>query len=117
MLPRYKTVALALLLWSMALSAWAGETEQPRKKNPLISFYQTVISPVDGDRCPMYPTCSRYAAQSIQKHGPVMGWIMATDRLMRCGRDEARLSPSRVVSGRVKIHDPVENNDFWWSEP
>lgn len=84
--------------------------------NPLIRFYQKHISPIDGARCPMHPTCSEYARKAIEKHGPVIGWIMACDRLVRCGRDEVRLSRKVRVNGETKVYDPVENNDFWWFE-
>ena len=44
-----------------------------------------------------------------------MGWIMTCDRLMRCGRDELRLSPAIRTDANIwKCHDPVKNNDFWW---
>jgi len=64
----------------------------------------------------MYPSCSAYAAQVVKKHGPSLGWVMACDRLVRCGRDEADLSKTIIVSGQKLVHDPVENNDFWWFE-
>jgi len=38
---------------------------------------------------------------------------MAMDRLMRCGRDEARLAPKVLIDGKWKIYDPLENNDVW----
>lgn len=43
-----------------------------------------------------------------------MGWLMTVDRLIHEG-DEASLSPLVYENGQVKIFDPVENNDFWWS--
>lgn len=33
-------------------------------------FFQRYFSPVDGARCPMHPTCSAYALQSLEKQGP-----------------------------------------------
>ena len=85
-------------------------------KNPIIQFYQTYISPVDGNRCPMHPSCSAYAAEVFETHGPVMGWIMTYDRLVRCGRDETKLSPAVIVDNQEYIYDPVKANDFWWFE-
>jgi uncharacterized protein len=61
----------------------------------------------------MYPSCSQYAKDSIQKHGVVLGWIMSMDRLVRCGRDEKKISPSLYIGNKKYIYDPVENNDFW----
>ncbi|MDY6822565.1 MAG: membrane protein insertion efficiency factor YidD [Thermodesulfobacteriota bacterium] len=81
-----------------------------------ISLFKKYISPIDGDRCPMHPTCSQYSSNAFQKHGAIMGWIMTCDRLMRCGRNELAVSPRIFVNGKPKCHDPVESNDFWWTE-
>jgi hypothetical protein len=64
----------------------------------------------------MYPSCSNYSKQAIQKHGMIIGWMMTTDRLLRCGRDEMKLSPQIFISGRLNYYDPVEINDYWWNE-
>ena len=34
--------------------------------------------------CRFYPTCSIYAQQAIQLHGPFSGLRMAASRLLRC---------------------------------
>jgi uncharacterized protein len=78
-----------------------------------VHLYQKYLSPVIGGRCPMYPSCSGYARQAIEKHGAVMGWIMACDRLMRCGRDEVKLATVVHEGQSTYCADPVENNDFW----
>lgn len=31
--------------------------------------------------------------------------------------DEWSVSSVRMVNGKPKIIDPVENNDFWWFQP
>ncbi len=80
----------------------------------VISFYKNHISPVDGDRCPSYPTCASYAEQAFRKHGFIMGWIMTVDRLIHEGSEETSVSPVVKIDGEEKIFDPVENNDFWW---
>ena len=85
-------------------------------KNLLLGFYQEHISAVDGNRCAMYPSCSQYASNAVQKHGLIPGWIMACDRLVRCGRDEADISVNIIIKNRKLIYDPVEANDFWWFE-
>ena len=91
------------------------EAEESLENVPLnpIKFYQDYISSVDGNRCPMHPTCSRYCAEAIKKHGTFLGWIMCSDRLIRCGRDENKLSDSIWIDGKKRIYDPVSNNDFW----
>jgi hypothetical protein len=85
-------------------------------QNPVLGFYQEYISPLDGNRCPMQPSCSAYAGEALEKHGLFMGWIMACDRLVRCGRDETKRSPVIILDSREYIYDPVDANDFWWFE-
>lgn len=80
----------------------------------LLRFHQTVISPVDGDRCGMYPTCSQYGILAIRKHGPLTGTIMTIDRLMH-EQDEYLFSDTIRVGSRMRVLDPVENNDCWWT--
>lgn len=91
-----------------------GKEDHANAGTSLVRFYQKVISPIDGSDCPMYPSDSRYAVESFQKHGFFMGWIMTVDRLYRCGRDELKRSPTVKVAGQAKCFDPVDNNDFWW---
>jgi len=79
-----------------------------------VRLYKKYASGADGARCPMYPSCSTYAVDAFHKHGMIMGWIMTCDRLMRCGRDEIRLTePVKIGQKRLRP-DPVDNNDFWW---
>lgn len=104
--------AVLLLLSSAAYS-------QDSETNPVlfpISLFRKYISPVDGARCDMYPTCSKYSMEVINKHGVAVGLMMSADRLMRCGRDETRLSPKVWVSNENRVYDPVSNNDFWWAK-
>ena len=79
-----------------------------------IQLFRKFISSVDGNRCPMEPTCSRYCLEAIKKHGSLAGWIMCSDRLMRCGRDEEKLAPPGWVNGEKGSYDPLSKNDFWW---
>jgi len=78
-----------------------------------IQFYRDHISSVDGNRCPMHPTCSTYCIEAIEKHGYIMGWIMCSDRLLRCGRDETKLSDPVWIDNVKHGYDPLSNNDFW----
>jgi putative membrane protein insertion efficiency factor len=80
----------------------------------LISFFQTVISPVDGATCDFYPTCSAYAKQALKKHGLFIGLIMTSERLCRYHTDEG-YQPI-VKFGSYYSYDPVENNDFWFTQ-
>jgi putative membrane protein insertion efficiency factor len=49
-----------------------------------IRAYQRVLSPVMGDRCKYYPSCSEYAAQAITKFGILRGLVLAGWRVLRC---------------------------------
>ena len=82
-----------------------------------IGLYRSLISKADGDRCPMYPSCSHYASEAFTQKGLLMGWILTCDRLLRCGRDETRLAPKVRIRGKVRTLDPLSANTFWWDTP
>lgn len=87
--------------------------------NPLVlgvRFFQRYISVVDSPRCPMYPTCSAYALQAMDKHGPWIGMFMTVDRILH---ETNPLEQTQPLTGyeRLRYYDPVSNNDFWWSAP
>lgn len=84
-----------------------------RAAEVLFRFFQTSISPVDGERCPSYPTCSQYGREAVRKHGVVLGLVMTFDRLIH-ESDEVHSAPLIPVEGSRRYYDPVENNDFWW---
>jgi len=67
--------------------------------------YENIISPIDGDRCNMFPSCSAYSKQSIATHGLIKGILMTADRLMRCGMD-TRLYPTLSIGERDFHYDP-----------
>jgi putative membrane protein insertion efficiency factor len=53
----------------------------------LIGFlkaYRLVISPLYGNVCRYYPSCSAYALTAVQTHGAARGSWLATRRLLRC---------------------------------
>jgi putative membrane protein insertion efficiency factor len=49
-----------------------------------IRFYQAVFAPMMPLGCKFYPSCSRYAAEAIARHGAVQGTRLALARLLRC---------------------------------
>jgi hypothetical protein len=49
-----------------------------------IRAYQVLLSPMIGDRCKYYPSCSEYAAQAINRYGILRGLVLAGWRLLRC---------------------------------
>ena len=50
----------------------------------LIAFYRTCISPLTPPACRYTPTCSQYAREAIERHGPFRGGWLALRRLLRC---------------------------------
>jgi uncharacterized protein len=49
-----------------------------------IRAYQLTISPMFGERCRYYPSCSEYAVQAIGRFGLLRGLVLAGWRLLRC---------------------------------
>jgi uncharacterized protein len=94
-----------------------GQDELSGEKHSVIRFFQDHISGADGNRCPMTPSCSAYAAHAVEKHGRIIGSVMALDRILRCGRSETHLAPRRWIAGESYFYDPVSANDFWWFTP
>jgi len=78
-----------------------------------INFFSEYISRVDGDRCPMYPTCASYSRQAFKKHGFLTGVVMTADRLIH-ENTEMECAPLVKVGTSIRYYDPVSNNDFWW---
>jgi putative membrane protein insertion efficiency factor len=66
-----------------------------------IAFYKRYVSPWLGPRCRFLPTCSEYAAEAIQVHGPLRGSLLAWYRVLRCqplckGGHDPVMPPARV---------------------
>jgi putative membrane protein insertion efficiency factor len=49
-----------------------------------IHLYRRFISPLFPPACRFQPTCSRYAIEAIETHGPVRGLFLALRRLAKC---------------------------------
>lgn len=49
-----------------------------------IALYRYGVSPWLPASCRFYPTCSAYAAEAIQRHGPGRGGWLTLRRLARC---------------------------------
>lgn len=49
-----------------------------------IRFYRKFLSPLKPPTCRFVPTCSEYAMEAIEKHGPWTGLKMAVCRVARC---------------------------------
>ena len=120
----YRTIVVILLLCLLNTNLFAGEKQETKGKDSTVEptatlvlpihLYQTYLSKVDGNRCQMEPSCSTFCIDALKKHGFLLGWIMCSDRLVRCGRDEEKNSTTVWIDNEKRIVDPVSNNDFWW---
>ena len=50
----------------------------------LIRAYQYALSPMLGQRCKYYPSCSNYAIEALRVHGVLRGAGLAAWRVLRC---------------------------------
>ncbi|MFC5337334.1 membrane protein insertion efficiency factor YidD [Leucobacter denitrificans] len=50
----------------------------------VMKLYRRLISPLYGDVCRYYPSCSRYSMEAYQRRGLVMGLALTVWRLLRC---------------------------------
>jgi uncharacterized protein len=50
----------------------------------LLRGYRAVISPLYGDVCRYYPSCSRYTLEAIQEYGVIRGSALGAWRILRC---------------------------------
>lgn len=49
-----------------------------------IYIYRFTFSSLVGNQCRYHPTCSAYALEALQTHGPVAGSVLSIKRLIRC---------------------------------
>ena len=123
-IPFQTLIYLIIILVVTPLSVWADDSASNAASLPntdtsnlsTIGLFQKFISPADGDRCAMHPSCSRYAQQAIKREGIIKGWILTSDRLLRCGRDETRLAPTIYIKGVPHSYDLLDANTFWWKK-
>jgi uncharacterized protein len=50
----------------------------------LIRIYQKTISPLLGEVCRYYPSCSHYGYEAMSVHGAFKGTILTAWRVLRC---------------------------------
>ena len=50
----------------------------------LVRCYQLTISPLLGNNCRFYPSCSTYSMQAIEKYGCKRGVFLTLKRLCKC---------------------------------
>ncbi|HMO01812.1 MAG TPA: membrane protein insertion efficiency factor YidD [Oligoflexia bacterium] len=47
-------------------------------------YYKKLISPLFGERCRFYPSCSDYCQEALIKKGLFFGSFLSIKRLLRC---------------------------------
>jgi putative membrane protein insertion efficiency factor len=50
----------------------------------VLLVYRKVISPLYGDVCRYYPTCSAYGLGQVQQRGVILGSFVTIWRILRC---------------------------------
>ncbi|MCY3802741.1 MAG: membrane protein insertion efficiency factor YidD [Chloroflexi bacterium] len=49
-----------------------------------IRGYRRFISPMLGQNCRFYPSCSQYSYEAIDRHGLITGIWLGTKRIVKC---------------------------------
>lgn len=75
----------------------------------IITFYQTHISPYDGPKCMLTPTCSQFYKEAHSQYGFVWGTLMTIDRLFY-REGQSSLKYYRYNSPKGTYKDPVYHN-------
>ncbi|MCX7178581.1 MAG: membrane protein insertion efficiency factor YidD [Proteobacteria bacterium] len=50
----------------------------------LIRLYRYAVSPLLGQNCRFYPSCSEYSLEALQRHGVARGLRLSVRRFGRC---------------------------------
>ena len=50
----------------------------------IIKIYQYFISPLLGNRCRFFPTCSEYYIEALKTHGLLAGLKLGAKRILKC---------------------------------
>jgi putative membrane protein insertion efficiency factor len=50
----------------------------------LIELYRYCLSPLLGENCRFYPSCSQYALEALEEHGLIRGLQLSFKRILKC---------------------------------
>ena len=50
----------------------------------LLRMYQLILSPMLGQNCRFYPSCSSYAIEALRVHGAARGSLLSARRVCKC---------------------------------
>ncbi|MEY4453319.1 MAG: rane protein insertion efficiency factor YidD [Actinomycetota bacterium] len=95
-------------------------------RNAFILFilgWRKAISPLYGDVCRYYPTCSAYGLGQVQQRGLVLGSLLTAWRILRCnpfsqggvehvkpGSGHFQVAPNGLVVSRVGVNKDVHQH-------
>jgi len=79
----------------------------------LLRGYRALISPLYGDVCRYYPSCSAYGLGSVQQRGLVVGSALTAWRILRCNP----WSAGGIDEVRAARHDRDRITRFGWVVP
>jgi putative membrane protein insertion efficiency factor len=79
----------------------------------LLRGYRALISPLYGDVCRYYPSCSAYGLASVQQHGLIVGSVLTGWRILRCNPWAA----GGIDDVRRARHDRYTVTAFGWVVP
>ena len=81
-----------------------------------LKAYQNGFSRMMSSKCPMWPSCSAYSLDAVQKYGFLRGALLTADRLYHEG--SVQRTASRIqVGDQLRYWDPVEDNVVWRKNP
>jgi putative membrane protein insertion efficiency factor len=70
----------------------------------LLKAYRKVISPLYGDVCRYYPTCSAYGLGQVQQRGVVLGSVLTVSRIIRCNPwSKGGIDEVKPGTGRFRV--------------
>ena len=70
----------------------------------IIKIYQYFVSPLLGNRCRFFPTCSEYCTEALKTHGLFVGLKLGVKRILKC-------HPFKKLGGEKGIDFvPASNN-------
>ena len=69
----------------------------------IIKFYKYLISPILGNRCRFFPTCSEYFIEALKTQGLIKGFILGIKRILKC-------HPFKILGGNHGIDFVPEAN-------
>ncbi|GAA2094903.1 hypothetical protein GCM10009823_14160 [Brevibacterium salitolerans] len=84
---RHEDTESSLPVWPSGRRARILHGVRLAPRMPFVWFmraYRRLVSPLYGDVCRYYPSCSKYALDAFEVKGAVRGFVLTTWRVLRC---------------------------------